>query len=50
MNQAQRLDVASLEVQSFEIPAQAGFFTTGTGDQVDSRAAGCTEPLRVCSG
>lgn len=50
MSRAHRLDVANLEVQSFEIPALAGFDTTDTIDQIDSRAAGCTEPIRVCSG
>jgi hypothetical protein len=50
-----RLEVESLDVESFETHGSyAGTLVLDSAPDhdplVDSRAAGCTEPIRVCSG
>jgi hypothetical protein len=43
-----RLAAANLDVQSFVVPAAAEIRSVGSDDNVDARAAGCTEHILLC--
>jgi hypothetical protein len=42
-----RLDLANLDVQSFSVPAATQVGSFGS-DNIDSRAAGCTQHVLLC--